>query len=425
MVVAVDEDHGCGDLPDAACKQVPGNALRIIGAQTLQSIGDKAIDAKAVLPWLLTAVGAPAAFIGLLVPIRESGSLLPQAALVPRIRQLAVRKWVWVAGALGQAIAASAMALAAATLRGPAAGLAILAALAAFALSRAASSIASKDVLGRTIPKGQRGQISGLSAVASGAVAVVLGGAIGAFGAEDTNVALLAISLFAAALTWVAAAAVFAAVREAAGEADASLDVGWLRHAARLLSEDASFRRFVIVRTLLLVSALSPPFVVAHAARETGLDFASLGPFVIASGLAGMVGGAIFGRLADRSSRTLMIFGAAVASMIIVVLLAVHAVTTGAPAWWLDPLAYLLLILSHTGVRVARKTYIVDLGSGNQRTDYVAVSNSAMGVLLLVTGAVSSALAGFGVEIALGFLAALGFLGVLAGRSLPEVTHGA
>jgi hypothetical protein len=88
----------------------------------------------------------------------------------------------------------------------------------------------------------------------------------------------------------------------------------------------------------------------------------------------------------------------------------------------LYPATYLLLALAHTGVRVGRKTYVVDLATGNRRTDYVAVSNSAMGVLLLVAGAVSAAVALFGPEAALLFLAGLGFVGVVVSRTLPEVS---
>jgi hypothetical protein len=88
-------------------------------------------------------------------------------------------------------------------------------------------------------------------------------------------------------------------------------------------------------------------------------------------------------------------------------------------ASWLYPAVYLLL--AFTGIRVARKTYVVDMAEGDQRTAYVAVANTAIGVLLLITGAVSGALAGLGEEIALVFLAALGLLGVAVGRTLPEV----
>lgn len=423
VLVEVDEEHGCGDLPEDVCREVPGNATRIIAAQTLQNIGDRIVDAKTVLPWLLAAAGAPAALVGFLVPIRESGSLLPQAALVPWVRRRPVRKWVWVAGGAGQAIAVAGMALAAATTTGTVTGIAVLVALAVFALARSLSSIASKDVLGRTVPKGQRGQVNGLATVTSGAVAVTVGVAIRVYGGEGANLQALAAMLGAAALVWVAATVVFAAVHERAMGEDAALDAGWLGHALRLVRADAAFRRFVIARTLLLVSALSPPFVVTLAAEEASVGFGSLGPFLIASGLAGLIGGRAFGRLADRSSRQVMMIGAGASSLVIVALLALMAVPATRNSVWLYPVTYLLLALAHTGVRVGRKTYVVDLAGGNRRTDYVAVSNTAMGVLLLVTGAVSSALAQFGVEVALAFLAGLGVVGVFVARALPEVTR--
>jgi len=59
------------------------NARRFIWSNGLQGIGDQIVAAKTVLPWLLSAAGAPGFFIALLVPIRESGSMLPQAAFTP------------------------------------------------------------------------------------------------------------------------------------------------------------------------------------------------------------------------------------------------------------------------------------------------------------------------------------------------------
>lgn len=64
---------------------VARNGLRQIAAHALQSAGDQVVNAKTVLPWILDGVGAPTSFIALLVPIRESGSMLPQAAMTPRV----------------------------------------------------------------------------------------------------------------------------------------------------------------------------------------------------------------------------------------------------------------------------------------------------------------------------------------------------
>lgn len=412
-----------GAAPEPA--RLPANGLRQIAANALISTGDQVVSAKTVLPWLLASLGAPAVLVALLVPVRESGSMLPQAALSPWVQRHRVRKGLWVAGAAGQAGATAAMALAAATTTGAVAGVVVLAALAVFALARAMTSLVDKDVLGRTVPKGQRGQINGIATVLSGVVAITLGLGIRALGGDDVAPPVLAALLGAAALTWVLALVVYSGIVEPPTEPAARPPdgPGWLARSWSMLRSDAPFRRFVTVRTLLLVSALSPPFVVALAAAEGGVGLGGLGPFVIASGVAGLLGGRLFGRLADRSSRTLLVAGAGAASLLVLAFLALRLVAAARESWWLHPLVYLLLAFTHIGIRVARKTYVVDMAEGDRRTEYVAVANTAMGVLLLVVGAVSGALATIGAEAALLLLAALGLVGVAVGRTLPEVSH--
>ena len=68
------------------------NARRFIWSNGLQNIGDQVVAPKTVLPWLFTAAGVPAAFTSFLVPIRESGSMLPQFALSPWVTSAASRK---------------------------------------------------------------------------------------------------------------------------------------------------------------------------------------------------------------------------------------------------------------------------------------------------------------------------------------------
>ncbi|MCW2131182.1 MFS transporter [Arthrobacter sp. VKM Ac-2550] len=412
-------------LPEDVRRNVPGNGLRLIVAHALQNAGDQVVNASTVLAWLVASIGAPSWIIGLLVPVRESGSMLPQAALAPWVRSHRQRKRIWIMGAAGQAAAVAAMAFTAAVGTGTAAGVAILFEVACFALARALSSIASKDVQGRTIPPGQRGQINGIAAFASGVVAVTVGLGIRLIGGGDVDPAALAALLASAALAWVAALMVFARVKEPDGfPAENNDDGGWLARSWSLLREDKPFRRFVGVRGLLLVSALSPPFIVAMAEERGSGGLSGLGPFVIASGLAGILGGRLAGRLADRSSKNLMMWGCAASSLVVFALVAATAIPAAAASSWLYPAAFFLLALNHVGVRVARKTYVVDMATGDQRTEYVAVSNTAMGVLLLVTGGISSALAQLGTGAALLFLAALGSVGVVAARFLPEVSPG-
>lgn len=160
---------------------------------------------------------------------------------------------------------------------------------------------------------------------------------------------------------------------------------------------------------------------------QYGADsLAGLGGFIIASGIASLIGGRIFGRMADRSSKHLMSIGAGVASGIILAVVIVAAIPDVLDGGWVTNLVFILayfsLTLMHTGVRVGRKTYVVDMAEGDQRTTYVAVSNTALGSVLLVVGGISSMLAMFHVLFALIFLAVTGLVGVFAGSRLPDVS---
>lgn len=89
---------------------------------------------------------------------------------------------------------------------------------------------------------------------------------------------------------------------------------------------------------------------------------------------------------------------------------------------WFYPIAFFVLSIAHAGVRLGRKTYLVDMAGGNKRTDYTAVSNTVIGVLLLVIGgltALISMISAVAVIIVLGFM---GLAGMLSAMRLKEVT---
>lgn len=417
VLVENEEEHGCRDLPEEACREVPGNAARLVASLTLQRIGDRIVDPKTVLTWLLAGLGASNFAIGLLVPIRESGALIPQAGMVPLVRRFGHRGRVWAMGALGQAIAAGVMAAAAFLAEGALAVWVILAALAVFALARSISSIASKDVLGKTIPKGNRGSVSGIAASVAGLGALAIGA--GLTGAAEAGTGLIAILVGGAAVLWVVAAVTMDRVDEAPSPGDPSDPAASIAQSFGLLRDDPPFRRFVIARALLFVTALSPPYVVALSALDTDGGAAGLGPFVIASGLAELVGSPVWGRLADRSSRLVMATVSAGGGLAVSAFLALRA--AGFELIWLAPATYLVLAVLHAGARMGRKTYVVDLAGGDRRTRYVAVANTLTGVLLLGAGLMGALAAQVGVEWALAALALAGLVGAVVSSGLPEV----
>jgi hypothetical protein len=139
-------------------------------------------------------------------------------------------------------------------------------------------------------------------------------------------------------------------------------------------------------RALLLCSALSAPFFVMLAQRSTS-DSRMLGAFLLASSLASGLSAAFWGWLAGVSSRNVLIRGGAMAALICLATGAgAYCFATSSVLSWAMPIAYLVVSVAHAGIRIGRKTYLVDMAGGTKRTDYVAVSNTVIGVLLLVIG---------------------------------------
>lgn len=422
-LVGDDDGRVCRDIPDGACTVLPGNFLRQLGAMALTKLGDALASPKTTLAWTMAAVGAPAWMLGWLVPVRESGSMLPQLAIGAWVRKQPKRKSAWLLGAVLQALAVAGMAAAAFRFEGALAGAAILGALVVFSLARGLNSIASKDVLGKTVPKTRRGRLGGYAASISGAISLAVGGAL-LWRAEDAGPGLLAALLALAAGCWLLAAAVYAGVREQAGATEGGAN--GLREALgklRLLRDEPDFGRFVLARALLLVSSLSAPFLVLLARDGTDSGLGGLPWFLLAAGAASLLSGPFWGRLADLSSRRTMILAGLSASAVVLAAIAVQAWAGEAAGDWLVGLFFLLCV-AHDGVRLGRKTYLVDLAGGDKRTDYVAVSNTTMGAVLLAVGGLTGAVGAASVPAALALLAALGLAGAATSWRLPEVQRG-
>ncbi|NNE60659.1 MAG: MFS transporter, partial [Woeseia sp.] len=393
-----DEDaRVCTEIPDDACREQPRNYLLHIISLTGTSIGDSLASPKLVLAWLLTNVGAPQFMLGLLVPIRESLSLLPQLFIAKWIREVPIRKWFWVAGSIAQGFCVAAMAVAVLNLTGAAAGWAILGLLVIFSLSRGVCSVASKDVLGKTIAKTRRGSVSGYAASAAGAVVVAVGIVGFLPGAGERGMTFYVVLLVSAAVLWVVSALTYSLLKEYRGATEGGGNA--IREAIEQFSvirDDAELRHFIIVRTLLISTALVAPFYVSLMSSASGEALSGLGALMIASGAASFVSAPIWGHLADRSSRQVMMAAAGLAG--------VTGIATALIAWladeslgvWWFPAAYFLLSIAHAGVRLGRKTHLVDIATADNRATYVAVSNTIIGVMLLVGGAFAGAAASFG-----------------------------
>jgi len=425
-LVTGDEDaRVCKDIPDAACNDQPENFFLQLGANVCTKIGDELASARLVLPWLLSAAGAPAFFIGLLVPVRESLSLLPQLFVAAAIRAQAIRKWFWIWGSVVQGLCVMAMAMAALSLEGAAAGWTVVGLLVIFSLARGVSSVSAKDVMGKTVSKTRRGTLTGYATAAAGLVTVAAGAWLQLGSGEPDGAGGVVGLLLVAGGLWMLGAFLYAGIREQPGATEGGGNAG--REALASLSilvSDAPFRRFVITRALLVSTALLVPFYAALAREETDGGIGGLGALLVAAGIASTVSSGFWGRMADRSSRDVLRLAATVAGLLSLVVAGwAMAGSPGLPSGVVVVGAFFIIGIAHAGIRIGRKTYLVDMANAQTRATYVAVSNTAIGVVLLAGGVFGLVADWVGTAETIGLLGLFCLAGALGATRLDEVTR--
>ena len=361
----------------------------ICAASFFSKLADALASPKITLTWMMQAIGAPAFAISLLVPIRESGSMLPQVLLARFVNTFERKAPLYQLGAAVQAGSIALMVIVIAFFDGNTAGWLIVILVAIFSLGRCLCSLVSKPVLGKVIPKSLRGQTTGWASSVAG-LAIC---AVAVFLILQNQIQSLTIGsglLIGACAGYVLAAVLYGLIKEPADTKSNSKKNtdSWMAR-LHLLKTDKAFSRFVFTRALLMSSALVAPYYILIGYGEES-SVGLLGGLMLSSGLAQLCSSTIWGISADRSARrTLQIAGSLVFLTGTITFIVYQVSPALIDTIWLLPSLYFALEVAHQGIRVARKTYLVNLGSDDQsRVDYVSVSNSIIGGLLLVTGVV-------------------------------------
>lgn len=422
LLAGDDEGRLCKDIPEAACRHQSGNFVTHLLSLAATKTGDGLADPKLVLAWLLGALGAPAVAVGLLVPVRESLALLPQLFTSASIRSLPVRKRVWAAGSIIQGLCIMAMGVIALVLEGDAAGWAVVALLAIFAVARSVCSVSYKDVLGKTVSKQRRGSATGAAASVASALVLVFGILI-ALGVLPLTVPVIAGTLVLAGSLWIVAGLLFMRLVEEAGATEGGANaLPLVFRQLSLLRQDGQLVRFIAVRGLLIATALAPPFLLALAGQSSDRSLTTLGPFVIASALASVLSSWVWGRFADRSSRWVLIASAIAGALVLGAAALTGLMFDGLRgATWIMSGALFIVMVSYQGVRIGRSTHLTDMADQDKRASYTALSNTAIGLLLLAGGLFGVLAQYAGVVTVLAVFALMCALAALLAAGLEEV----
>ena len=418
-----EHDRACRAIPPSECTAIPRNYLLNVLNGASAKLAEQVASAKVALPWLMSAIGAPTSLVGMLLPLRQAGSLLPQLAVAGHMRQYPLRKWFWVAAAAVQVMALLTMAGSALTLPASVAGPVIVVSLLVFSLARGVGSIAFQDVTGKTIPKGRRGSMLAARGLIGGllAIAVGLGFKFGII--DDAGMQPAVILLLGGALLWAVAAAAFASIEEAPGAVDGGRNAfrearaGW-----RMVRQHSWFRRFLVVRLALLSVELAGPFYVLFARDVFPGQNGMLGTIVVAAGVAAALSSPFWGRFADWSSPNVLFLSGLMGAIAGVAVLTIGLIPIELRSPYFVAGVFVLFGIAEAGVLLGRKTYLIDRVDAGDRATFVAFANSAMGIAALLFGGLGLIAELTGLSVLIAVLVAMSATGGLLSLWLPSVS---
>jgi hypothetical protein len=127
--------------------------------------------------------------------------------------------------------------------------------------------------------------------------------------------------------------------------------------------------------------------------------------------------------MGDRSSRRVMVIASAAAGVTgLVTWLLDSADVQLMKGAWIYALLFLLIAVFHSGVRLGRKVYLVDMASQDTRSAYVAVSNTVIGAAMLVGGAVGVLADLLSTSAVIALLGAISLLAAIYIARIPDVS---
>ena len=373
--------------------QVQRNVVLGILNGTLMRVLDTLAGPSLVLPWFVAQLGGSAVAVGLLLPITAGGWFLPQLLMARSVHSLpqklplfravsAIRVVLWIIMVIITLVAGA---------TNPTLTLwSFIVLYTLFCFGSGVSGLSWFDVIARAIPANQRGQFFGWRDFTGGILAIGASVLVGVTLNEATgpkfphNYGLLL------ALAGVAAAAgyyAFGKIDEPPPERSAAASTGaqcapvdWR---APLL--DRSFRLFVLARIALLAANVALPFFGLYAKERLGAPDDMAGTYSGALTAAMVVSTLVWGRLSDRKGNLLLLRLVSAGFLVLSVLPLVFGPRASYLAY---TVVFVLMGAASSGSDIASLAMGLELAPPEQRSAYLGLLNSALGVvsLLLVLG---------------------------------------
>jgi MFS family permease len=367
------------------------NLVALLIDYVLFGAGLSFIGMSTVLPTFVRLFTDSAPVIGLVTTVWNGAWLIPQLAAANAINHLPRKKPALLRmGFLGRiSMFPIALALMLGLWQWPGWMLTLFfAMLTLFWVSDAYCSIAWFDIVGKSVPANRRGRLFGAGQVGASLLAI----GIGAFvrwilSAQGPGFPASYAWLFAlSSITLLLALGALATIHEPLEEVNEER-LGWRSYVPRLiqvLKEQHTYRNVIIAWLLCGLSSMATPFYVLYATDRLGLGAESVGVFIIAQTIGGLLGSLGLGALAERRGS-----GAVIRMTVVVTItapLAALALYFIPPANWTSTAymwVFIVLGIIGSSSMLGWQNYMLGLAPPGQRPTYMGLSNTLAGLLVL------------------------------------------
>jgi hypothetical protein len=396
------------------------------------NLAETLIDPTLVLVALVSRLTASPILIGLVTPLRDGAWYLPQLWLSGYVQNLPRKLVLYRQASVVRVFAWGALAVSVFVLRDPVWLLAVFfLTFGAYAIAAGVCGLPFTEVVAKTIPPHRR--------VIFFAWRLVLGGLAG-IGAsvmvqwllDDASPVTFPMNFGVLIATgWVFVVLGLYAFGSVDEPADASVPPRasfgvQARRAWEIVRADHNFRRFLYLRASLLIAGAAAPFFAVYVQNE--LNGPRMTGIYLATFLsANLIANVAFGRLSRRlSSRLITLAAAFIGLMMMLVVVALIAavqwwgLSGAAAALWLVP-AFALSGIRDSGLRVSSQPLLLEVSPPAERTLYLGLTNTLLGVALFSTSLSGVIVATFGFAALVSLALAAHIVGLAAAVRMREV----
>ncbi len=262
--------------------------------------------------------------------------------------------------------------------------------LAVFMSTDALAAVAWFDILSKAIPPTRRGRLFGIAQFFSGLLTVGAGAVVSTLlGPQGPpfprNYALL---FFLAGLSFFVSLLATAFLREPVKPTQGKR-LPWNAFLPKLLMvlrENRTFRLATALRLLMGLGGMALPFYVVYAAEELHLGIGAIGLFLSAQVIGSILAGFVWGYLNERSGSRIVIQYStvmALASPLLALLMGPIARLAGGSTIYVYSLIFVAIGALNSSMMPGFINFILELAPPEERTTYIALTNTLCGVLMV------------------------------------------